>query len=309
MPTFAILGAGGAGGYFGARLVEAGHDVAFVARGAHLAAIRARGLAVTSPEGDLVARPRIATDDARAVGPVDHVIVGVKAWQLAALGPALAPLVGDATTVLPLQNGVEAADQLAAIAGRARVLGGVAKILSFVRAPGELHHVGVRPVLELGELDGAASARVDELAGVFGAARGVTVVAAPDIVARLWSKLVFIAGWGGVGAVLRAPVGAIRELPETRRLVEGAMQEIAAVARARGCALPDDAVGSALRLVDSLPAEGTASLQRDLADGRPSELDQLTGAVVRLGSELGLATPINRLLYQALAPLERRARA
>lgn len=305
---FAVIGLGGAGGYFGARLVEAGHEVAFIARGEHLAAIRRSGLRVDSPLGDLVARPAAATDDPREVGPVDHVLLGVKAWQVPEAARGAAPLLGPGTAVLPLQNGVEAPDQIAEALGRAHALGGTARILSFIVGPGHVRHAGAAPAIELGELDDARTPRAEALRDALAGARGVAATIPADIRAAMWAKLMFIAAVAGVGAVTRSPVGAIRAVPETRRLLERAIEEVAQVARARGIALPEGAVARTLGYVDALPAGGTASMQRDITDGRPSELESLSGAVCRLGAAAGVPTPAHDFLRAALLPLELAAR-
>jgi 2-dehydropantoate 2-reductase len=305
---FAILGVGGVGGYFGARLAEAGHDVTFIARGAHLEAIERAGLHVHSLAGDVVLERAVATDDVARVGTVDCVILGVKAWQVPEAARQAAPLVGPNTSVLPLQNGVEAPEQVASVLGRERALGGVAKIISFVGAPGHIHHTGADPSVVIGELDGRATERIEALRRALGGAKAVGVTVSSDIQLALWEKFLFITAWAGVGAVTRAPIGIARSVPESRRLIKAALVEGERLARARGIRLAAEVVPTLLAIIDSLPADGTASLQRDIASGRPSELDNLTGAIVRLGAELGVATPVNSVLYGSLAPLERRAR-
>ncbi len=305
---FAIVGAGGAGGYFGARLAEAGHDVTFIARGDHLAAIRAGGLRVESVTGDVVAITARATDDPREVGVVDYVIMGVKSWQVAQAARDAAPLIGASTAVLPLQNGVDAAEQISSALGREHALGGIAKIISFLVGPGHIKHAGAAPTLEFGELDGTRSDRVVALCEAFQQAQGVTATISSDIHVAMRAKFLFITAWGGVGAVTRAPLGIIRSVPETRQLVQAVMEEIETVARARQVQLPPDIVTKTMAFIDSLPAQGTASMQRDIADGKPSELDSLSGAVTRLGLDVGVTTPTNTTIYHSLLPLERRAR-
>jgi len=305
---FAVIGVGGAGGYFGARLVMAGHDVAFIGRGEHLAAIRKSGLRVDSVHGDVVARPGVATDDPLEIGPVDCVIMGVKTWQVPEAARAIAPLVGPATVVLPLQNGVEAPAQIADALGREHALGGTARIISFCVGPGHIKHVAAEPAIELGELDGTRSARVETLRQALQQSKGITATIPPDIRVAMWAKFLLIAPVGGVGAVTRAPIGVTRAMPGTRQLLESAMEEIERVARANEISLPREIVASTMAYVDGLPAEGTSSLQRDLTEGKPSELESLNGAVARLGREVGVRTPTNAFLYQALLPLDRRAR-
>jgi 2-dehydropantoate 2-reductase len=303
----AIFGTGGAGGYFGARLAQAGEDVVFVARGAHLDAIRKHGLRVESIRGDVHIRPARATDRPDEIGPVDWVVCGVKAWQVSAAAQAMRPLMGARSAVLPLQNGVEAADQLAAVLGREHVVGGAAWIASHVAAPGIIRHIGVEPRVVLGELDGRASARAEALRDAFVRA-GERAELSADIGAVVWAKFVFIAAVSGVGAVTRVPVGESRALAETRRLLAAAIEETAALARAHGVALAPDVAAATLAFIDQLTPHTTASMQRDIADGRPSELEAQNGAAVRLGRALGVPTPTHEFLYAALLPLERRAR-
>jgi 2-dehydropantoate 2-reductase len=303
----AVVGAGGVGGYFGGRLAEAGHDVGFVARGAHLEALRAGGLQVASVAGDFAVPRALATDDARDIGPVDLVLVCVKAWQVVEAAGAIPPLLGPDTAVLPLQNGVESADELAARLGRERVLGGVARIISYVAGPGRIHHAAHPPHIFTGELDRPRSPRVERIAHAF-RVRGVTCEAADDIRAEMWLKFVFVAGWGAVAALAGVPCGPLRELSGSRRLLLESMGEIADVALARGVHLPADAVARSMALLESLPPEATVSLQRDLAAGVPSEIDGWSGAVVRLGEAAGVATPIHRLARDATWPRELGAR-
>jgi 2-dehydropantoate 2-reductase len=305
---FAVIGVGGVGGYFGARLAEAGHEVTFVARGAHLAALQAHGLQLQSPKGDLLLKPVSVTGDVAGVGQVDCVILAVKAWQVSDAARSVAPLLGPETLVLPLQNGVEAAEQVSGVLGAEHTLGGVAKIISFISAPGHIQHAGAEPALVIGELDGAESARIKLLRQAFEAAKGVSISIAPDIWLALWEKFLFITGWGSIAAVSRAPIGVLRAQAETRQLMASAMLEIERVARARGVHLRQDIVAQALAIVDAVPSDGTSSMQRDVAAGRPSELDNLTGAVVRFGAESGVPTPVNAFVRDVLLPLERRAR-
>ncbi len=303
----AVFGTGGAGGYFGGRLAQAGEEVTFLARGEHLRALREHGLRVESVKGAFEIQPANATDNPEDVGEVDVVIVGVKAWQVPEVAKAMRPLVGPESCVLPLQNGVEAASQLAAVLGGNRVLGGLAKIFSSVDEPGLVRHVGGPASVAFAELDNRPSERAERLRKAFARA-GVTAEIPPDIRVALWEKFMFIAPFGGIGAVTRAPIGTLRSLPETRRMLERGMREVFQVARASGILLADDAVARTMAFTDSQPPAGTASMQRDLIAGRPSELEAWNGAVVRLGRQAGVATPLHDFLYQSLLPLELRAR-
>ncbi|MCZ6917025.1 MAG: 2-dehydropantoate 2-reductase [Gemmatimonadetes bacterium] len=302
-----VVGAGAVGGYFGGRLAEAGEDVVFFARGEHLDALRRTGLRVESPKGDLVLSKVQATDDVADVEAADLVLVCVKAWQVPDVATTIQPFVGPNTAVLPLQNGVEAADHLAVVLGRDRVLVGLCKILCMIVGPGHIRHMGVHPRVLLGEVDNRSSDRVRAIMGAFERAR-VAVENPPDVGVALWEKFLLIASLGGVGAVTRSSTGVIRSVPESRALLQEAMQEIAAVATARGHALPGDGVSRALKFIDAMPEGATASMQRDIMEGRPSELESQNGAVVRLGSAAGVDTPVHRFIHGALLPMEMAAR-
>jgi 2-dehydropantoate 2-reductase len=304
----AVFGTGGVGGYFGGRLAQAGEDVVFIARGPHLEAIRKNGLAVESPNGDFVVRPAKATDDPRTAAPVDAVLLGVKAWQVKEAAPALRPLLDGGGFVVPLQNGVEAADELGAELGAEQVVGGLCRISTYVAGPGRIRHAGVPPAVEFGERDGRRSERVDRLRAAFDKTIGVSVATPGDITAAVWEKFLFIVPLSGVGAVTRMPAGVLRSVPESRSMLESAMREVFDVGRARGIGLRKDAVARTMSYVDGLPADGTSSMQRDILEGRPSELDYQTGAVVRLGRESRVPVPVNDFIYRSLVPGERRAR-
>ncbi|MFJ6948982.1 2-dehydropantoate 2-reductase [Streptomyces wuyuanensis] len=300
-----VIGAGGIGGYFGGRLAAAGHDVRFVARGARLEALRRDGLTVRSPAGDL-SLPVRATDDPGEIGEADYVLVCVKTRQLPAVLGTLAPLIGPDTAVLPLQNGVEAPAEVAAAVGREAVVPGIAKIIAFLDGPGRIRHVGGAGSLTFGEWDNKETPRVTRLKDALDEA-GVTAVVPDDIWRELWAKFLFVVPLGGLGAVTDATIGEFRSRPGTRRLLEEAMTEIHRLAQAHGVALPADIVPATLAFVDQQPAEGTSSLHRDIASGRPSELEAWTGAVVRLGERSGTPTPVNGFLYEVLGLRESRA--
>ena len=304
----AIYGAGGVGGYFGGRLAQAGVDVVFIARGKHLEAMRKLGLEVESISGDFTLDKVTATDDPATAGKVDVVIAATKAWQVEEAANASLSMLEKDGFAVPLQNGVEAPDILSRILGSERVLGGPCGLLSYIAAPGQIHHVATPPFIKFAELDNRPSDRVEKLRQTFEQTQGVRVEVPDDIQAAMWRKFLFVEGWGAVGAVTRAPVGVMRSRPETRELIRLAMEEINAVARARGVALEPDIVDKTLTGVDSLSENGTASMQRDIMDGRPSELEMQTGAVLRLGQEAGVDTPVHRFLYYSLLPMELRAR-
>jgi 2-dehydropantoate 2-reductase len=302
----AVFGAGGVGGYFGGRLALVGEDVVFIARGAHLQAIRTQGLQVESPQGNFTVSSVQATSNPSEVGPVDVVLVAVKAWQVPEAAQAIRPMVGAETCVVPLQNGLEAPEQLAAVLGPQHVLGGSCVISSTITAPGCIRHIGLEPSVSFGALDHRPSPRAERLRQAFERAE-VTAVIHPDIQVAIWEKFMAIR-YGPIGAVARAPIGVLRSIPETRRMIEQACQETLAVAQARAITLDQGSPARTLAFLDTLPPGLTASLQRDIAAGRPSEMDALTGALVRLGAEVGVATPLHAFLYHCLLPQELCAR-
>lgn len=303
----AIVGPGGVGGLLGALLSRAGHEVVVVARGRTLDALRARGLRLDSPLGQITA-PVVAAERPGDLGPVDVVLVTVKTWQVPEVAPGLAPLLGPGAVVVPLQNGIQAPDQLADALGDDRVVGGIAHCLSWVVEPGAIRHIGAAPRVTLGRwrrVDPAAPERVRDLL----APAGVDAHVVDDFPQAAWRKWMFITSLGAVCAAARAPIGVVRSVPETRRALVAGLEEVARLARARGVALPDDAVEEAMAFVDRLPPESTPSLYRDIVDGKPSELEDMSGAVARLGAESGVPVPTHATLFAVLLPAEQAARA
>ena len=303
----AIFGTGAVGGFFGGKLSQSGEDVVFIARGDHLKAMQDQGLQVDSINGDFKVQPINATDEPSEVGEVDMVILGVKAWQVSEAAQAIRPMIGPNTFVLPLQNGIEVPAQLAQILGEQHVLGGLCGLVCYIAGPGHIIHAGTDPFIKFGELDNHRSERVELLLETF-KKTGVNVEVPPDIQVALWMKFLIITVWSGIGSVTRVPAGVWRSLPETRRLAEVGMQEIIAVAAARGVSLPENAIESVMSIYDSLVPGSTASMQRDVMAGRPSELEAQIGAVVRLGEESGVATPQHAFIYNSLLPAELTAR-
>ena len=303
----AVYGAGGLGGFYGARLACAGNDVAFIARGAHLAAMCARGLQVTSPLGNMHLPDPVATDDPADVGPVDLVLVAVKTWQIPEVAAAMGPLLGERTVVLPFLNGVEASDELAAVVGADRVLGGLSKVFSKIESPGVIHHFTPNAFVAFGELDGAESERARGLLETFSAA-GVDAAVSPAIRVELWKKLLLVSSWAGLGALARSPMGVVREEPVIRSLIDRSIEEGLAVARATGHDIDPSYKEEMWAFYRSMPAGATASMQRDVIDGRPSELDAWNGAICRFGARAGVETPVHSFTYHLLLPMERRAR-
>jgi len=305
----AVVGAGGVGRLLAALLARRGRDeVVLVARGEALRAARGPGLTVEAPGGTFTARPALAVEDPREAGPCDAVLVAVKAWQLEALAPRLAPLLGAGGVAVPLQNGVEASDRLATGLPSAQVAGGVIWVYAWAEGPGRVRQLGAPPRVVMGERPAAPTGpRLAALAEALVAA-GVKAEVVADVAAAAWEKALLIGTLGLMGAVTRAPAGVIRGTPETRALLAGLMAEVAAVARARGVALPPDVVERTLAFVDSVPADATASMQRDLSAGRPSELDDQPGAIARAARAAGVAAPLHEALLGVLQPQERAAR-
>ncbi len=307
--TIAVYGVGGVGGYFGGVLARAGYPVSLIARGEHLNAIRANGLKIKTPKEEFTIKPAGASDNPDDIGPVDVVIVGVKAWQVPEAARAMRPLLNSDTRVVPLQNGVEAVEQLAKELGREHVLGGLCRVIASIAALGVIQIGGLEPTVVLGELDGSPlSGNAKKLLEAFRSA-GVNAQAATDIQAALWEKLLFISSISAVGAVSRATAGEMRQSPPTRALLQQLMEEVAEVARRRGVRLADDIVARTMAFIDNLPVEATASMQRDVMAGRASELEAIVGSVVRLGRDAGVATPAMDFTYAVLLPQEMRSRA
>jgi 2-dehydropantoate 2-reductase len=295
-----IIGAGGVGGYFGARLIAAGEDVTFVARGSHLTAIQTSGLRLESPKGDLHLPEVNATSDVHTPGPADIVLLTVKMYDIESAAATLAPLIGPKTVVVTLQNGVEAVDVVAKQVGRQHVAGGVAYVAAVIAAPGLIRHTSL-DTLFFGELDGHRSDRLVELEAACQRA-GFNARASEHIEIDLWSKFSRLSVFSGMTAVTRSPIGVLRSDPELLAMLQAACEETALVARARGIALPDALMQEIMQMVEELPYHAKSSMLEDLERGRRLELPWLSGAVVRLGREAGVPTPIHSFIATVLKP-------
>ncbi|MBK5258679.1 MAG: 2-dehydropantoate 2-reductase [Thermoanaerobaculia bacterium] len=303
----AMVGVGGVGGYFGAKLAQSGADVTFVARGATAGALRSNGIRVESIAGNFSV-PHIRVRDERSPGEeFDAVLIAVKAWQLPDAIASIRLLLGRDTLVVPLLNGVEAPELLSRELGQEHVAGGLSAIVAWAAAPGVIRHAGADPTIMFGELDNRRSDRCESLLGILRSA-GITAELPPDIQRSMWTKFAFITPMSGIGGVTRVPVGIWRTTPETRAMAIAAVKEVAAVAAARGIALDADLIPLTMSRYDGLPPDATASLQRDVMSGRPSELEAQLGAVVRLGAESGVVTQLHAFMYHALLPGERLVR-
>ena len=295
-----IMGAGGLGGYFGARLAAAGNDVAFIARGAHLTAIREHGLRVESALGNLHLRDVAATDDPGTLSPADVVMIAVKLWDTEAAAEAVRPLVRPGTAVVSFQNGVSKDDVLTSILGREAVIGGVGQIGVVIASPGVIRHTGTMAKLIFGELDNTRTPRVEALLDACTAA-GIDAEIAENINLAIWQKFAFLVPMSACTASMRSTIGAIRANPQARAFLVDITREVVAVGRALGVNLADDFVEQRMGFVETLPPQMTASMQGDLARGNRLELPWLSGAVVELGKRTGVPTPLNRAVADILA--------
>lgn len=303
----AVVGAGGVGGYFGGRLAHAGVDITFIARGGTLDALSTGGLRVESINGDFVVEHPRATDDPHTVGPVDAILFAVKAWQIAEAAESARPMVGPDTIVVPLENGIDAPEVLASILGREHVAGGLCAIVSFIVAPGHIRHPAFDPIVMFGELDNRRTERIERLQRAFAEAN-VTAEIPQDIHRSMWTKFLFIATMSGIGALTRVPIGVWRAMPEIRAIVTDSLREVVALASSRGIDLGDDAVEKTWQRYDALAPASTSSLQRDVMEGKPSEVEAQLGAIVRLAKETGIPVPVTAMVYHALLPQEHLAR-
>lgn len=296
-----MMGSGGVGGFFGGRLAHAGYDVAFVARGAHLEAMRREGLTLESEAQGDIRIPKVrVTDDPATLGPVDLVILSVKLWDTEAAAHAIAPIVGPETGVLSLQNGVVKDDILRSIFSPRQVMGGVGYVATHIARPGVIHQVGTMQRIVLGEYDGRMSERAKFLHEALVKA-GVKAELSGDVRRAIWEKYVFLVGLSATTTSMRRTLGPIRANPQTRAFLLDVMREVVAVGRALGVALPDDYAEARLPFADSLPEDMTSSMHHDLERGNPLEVNWLSGGVVELGRKAGVPTPANRAVCDILA--------
>ena len=296
----AAMGAGGVGGYFGARLQQAGHDVVFFARGKHLAALREKGLTLKSTHGDAQLKVAVLEEPAEAA-PVDVIIFAVKLWDTESAAERLRPIIGRQTVVIPFQNGVESVGRLQKVLPKEAVMGGSAYIATRIAAPGVIEHIGQMARLQFGPvLPAQRPAATAFLAACKQA--GLNAEVPDDVVRAIWEKFVFLVAVSSATAVSRAPLGVVRADPDLRRLFEGALRETWALARARGVPLADDLVEDRMKYLDTMPHEMKASMAHDLEAGGRLEAPWLCGAVARMSAELGLDAPVNGTVYAALKP-------
>ena len=293
------MGSGGVGGYFGARLQQGGADVTFIARGAHLAAMRESGLSIESAHAPIHLPKVKATDDPATIGPVDIVLFSVKLWDTESAARSLKLIVGPHTGIISLQNGVQKDDVLRGVFGADAVMGGVAYMATTIGRPGVIVQTGTMQRMVFGEYDGHRSPRAEALLAA-AKSGGINAEISDDIRRAIWEKYVFLVGMSGATTSIRLPLGPIRSNPHTREFLLDLMRETVAVGRAQGVNLPPDFADQRMPFIDQLPADMTASMHHDLQRGRPLEVRWLSGGVAEMGAAAGVPTPINRAVYDVL---------
>ncbi|OFX87184.1 MAG: 2-dehydropantoate 2-reductase [Bacteroidetes bacterium GWF2_33_16] len=302
----AIIGTGGVGGYFGGKLAKAGYDVTFLARGKHLRAIQQNGLIVKSVLGDFKVDSMKATDRIETIGFSDLIIITVKAWQIKDITKDLKTIIKNDTIVLPLQNGVLAAEELKENIKQENIIGGLCRIISKIESPGVINHFGIEPTILFGELDNSKTERILKIKAIFDNA-GINAKISDDIVVDLWKKFIPICV-SGLLAITNTTYGELRELSETRQLMIELLNEIFRLSQKIGIKIESAYLDKAITFIDSFPYDSTSSLTRDVWEGKPSEIEYQNGTVVRLGEKFGVDTPINRFVYNCILPMEIKAR-
>jgi 2-dehydropantoate 2-reductase len=303
----AIMAAGGVGGYFGARLAEAGNDVLFIARGSHLQSMRENGLNIVSPLGDVyLAEPNV-TDDPCEIGPVDAILFAVKLWDTEEAGKLIRPLVGPDTRVVTVQNGIDSVERLRPILGEETVVGGLAYISALISAPGVITHTGNFARIVCGRSDGKADAKLSAFVKAAKEAK-INIGLSDDIDREIWEKFAFLVAFSGATASMRMPLGPIVKDPDTRKFFRNLMEESVAVAQAKGIAIADNFVAERMKFADTAPDNFKASMLHDLENRHRLELDWLAGKVAELGRELDVPTPANEAVY-AILKLHRMGRS
>jgi 2-dehydropantoate 2-reductase len=297
----AVIGTGGIGGPYGVSLAKAGADVTFVARGAHLAAMRENGLRIEGDRGETHIRPAQVTDDIASIGTVDVILFCVKLWDVEPAAEQLRAIIGPQTAVIPLQNGIDAAERLIRILGDVAVMGGMAFVTGTIVAPGVIRQTGSYQRMTFGELDGQISERGQRVRDLCEAA-GFEAVLSPDIMVPVWEKFILLVPLSGLNALTRLPLGKWRRDPDLLALYEAALRETVAVGLAEGIRLPPDSIDETLAMMRSMPAHHTTSMGNDLLRGNRLELPWFAGKVVELGRRHGIPTPVNGFVYAALKP-------
>ncbi|MFA5296841.1 MAG: 2-dehydropantoate 2-reductase [Lutibacter sp.] len=302
-----IYGTGGVGGYFGARLAQAGNRVTFIARGKHLEAIQKKGLQLFSPKGDYLVFPANATSNISEVTDIDLILVCVKTWQLEAAAIEIKSVLNEKTMIISLLNGVNNVEVLLGIIDKKHILGGLCKVVSKIGGYGIINHISLEPIIEFGELSNIKTERAQLLEKLFLNA-GITSELAENIQIEIWSKFLYISTISGIGALTRVTIGKIISTPQLKELMHKTAEEVVSIAKAKGIYLSDALVEMQFKTIESQPNNLTSSLQRDIMEGKPSELEAQNGAIVKMGIELGIPTPVNAFIYYCLLPQENKAR-
>ncbi|MCH4822732.1 2-dehydropantoate 2-reductase [Gramella lutea] len=302
-----VYGIGGVGGYFGGKLAEAGHEVSMIARGEHLKEIQKHGLEVESIKGNFKVKPKKATSDVSEVPTPDLIILGIKSWQIPEVAKELEPIIGENTIILPLQNGADNYEKLIQILPEKNILAGLCFIVSFIEVPGKVKHASYEPKIVFGEADNLQSQRVKKIQDILDEA-GVENNVPENIQLEIWKKFLFICTVSGIGGLTRVPIDRIRSSEYLHEMMINTAKEIIEVAKAKNIPLTEKHLEMVFEIINSQPEGTTASTQRDIMNGKPSELENFNGYIVKEGDRLGVEIPVNRYIYECLKPMEEAAR-
>ena len=302
-----VYGAGGVGGYFGARLAESGNKVSFIARGEHMRAIKESGLQLESINGNITVYSELVTNDINEVGTPDLVLLGVKSWQLPEVASELKKIISKDTIVLPLQNGADNYEKLTEILPKENVLAGLCFIVSYIEKPGKIKHASFEPRIVFGEADNSQSERISMISNLFSEAR-IDFLNPENIQLEIWKKFLFICTISGIGGLTRVSIDKIRNSAYLFDLMKQTSAEIRSVANAKDIPLNNEHIEKAFQIIENQPEGTTASTQRDIMEGKPSEIENFNGYIVREGERLGIKTPVNKMIYECLKPMEEQAR-
>jgi len=302
-----VYGVGGVGGYFGGKLAKAGHNVSMIARGEHLKAIQENGLEVESVKGNFKIKPKVATSEVSEVSKPDLIILGIKSWQIPSVSRELKAIIGNNSIVLPLQNGADNYEQLIETLPKKNVLAGLCFIVSFIEKPGKIKHMAYDPKIVFGENDNKQTDRVLKIQHILNEA-GIENNIPENIQLEIWKKFLFICTISGIGGLTQVPINKIRESKFLYEMMRKSAKEIVEVGKAKGIPLTESHIEKTFEIIDSQPEGTTASTQRDLMNGKPSELDNFNGFIVKEGEKLNVETPVNRYIYECLKPIEAAAR-
>ena len=302
-----VYGAGGVGGYFGARLAESGNKVSFIARGEHMRAIKESGLQLESINGDITVHPELVTNDINEVGTPDLILLGVKSWQLSEVASELKKIISKDTIVLPLQNGADNYEKLTEILPKENVLAGLCFIVSYIEKPGKIKHASFEPRIVFGEADNSQSERISIISNLFSEAR-IDFLNPENVQLEIWKKFLFICTISGIGGLTRVSIDKIRNSAYLFDLMKQTSAEIRSVANAKDIPLNNEHIEKAFQIIENQPQGTTASTQRDIMEGKPSEIENFNGFIVREGERLGIETPVNKMIYECLKPMEEQAR-